>query len=99
MTRKVSLSVNDVPIQLDYFVRDYLAHVVGGIVTSLHDTGEIETLELKLGNKGQVTINLNGATVGLKEFPMEIIRSTVLGMVSVLKGVGEVDRLEITISR
>jgi hypothetical protein len=25
-------------------VREYLAHVVGGIVTSLHDTGEIETL-------------------------------------------------------
>ena len=100
MTRQISLSVNDVPINLDYFVQEYIDHVVGGIVASLHDTGEPESLNLSIDNEGQVTINLNGADVPLKYFPNDIIRSTVLGMVSTLKGVsGEVDRLEITIGR
>jgi hypothetical protein len=99
MTRQISLSVNDVPIQIDYFVGNYIDHVVGGILSSLRDTGEIENLELSIDNEGQVTINLNGADVPLKYFPNDIIRSTILGMVSPLKGVGEVNRLEMTIER
>jgi hypothetical protein len=99
MTRQVTLSVNDVPINLDYFVQGYLDHVVGGILSSLKDTGEIESLELSLDNEGQVTINLNGVLVPIKYFPNEIIKSTLLGMVATLKGVGRVDRLEITIGR
>jgi len=39
MTRQISLSVNDAPINLDYFVHNYIDHVVGGILASLHDTG------------------------------------------------------------
>ena len=99
MTRHVSLSVNDVPIELDYFVEGYIDSVVGGIVESLRDTGKIENLDLSIDNEGQVAINLNGTDVPLKYFPNDIIRSTILGMVSPLKGVGEVDRLEINISR
>ena len=99
MTRQISLSVNDVPVELDYFVQEYIDHVVGGIVGSLKDTGEIESLQLSIDNEGQVTVNLNGADVPLKYFPMEIIRSTILGMVSTLKGVDGVDRLEIAIGR
>ena len=99
MIRRISLSVNDVPVELDYFVQEYIDHVVGGIVGSLKDTGEIESLELSIDNEGQVTINLNGSAIPLKYFPNEVIKSTILGMVSTLKGVGEVDRLEITIDR
>jgi hypothetical protein len=97
MARQVSLSVNDVPINLDYFVHKYLEKVVAGILASLEDTGEIETLELAIDNEGQVTINLNNADVPLKYFPVEIIRSTILGMVAPLKGVGEVNKLDIVI--
>ena len=99
MTRQISLSVNDVPIELDYFVQEYIDHVVGGIMASLKDTGEIESLQLNIDNEGQVIINLNDADVPLKYFPNDIIKSTILGMVAPLKGVSEVDRLEITISR
>ena len=99
MARQISLSVNDVPIKLDYFVQDYIDHVVAGILSSLKDTGEIDSLELAIDNEGQVTINLNGADVPLKYFPNDIIRSTILGMVSTLKGVEEVNRLEMTIGR
>jgi hypothetical protein len=99
MTRRIGLSVNDVPINLDYFVEGYIDHVIDGILASLRDTGEWESLVLAIDNEGQVTISLNNSDIPLKYFPMEIIRSTILGMVSTLKGVeGEVNRLEITIS-
>ena len=98
MTKQISLSVNDVPIDLDFFVEGYIYHVVVGILASLKDTGEIEKLELAIDNAGQVTINLNNADVPIKYFPNEIIKSTIMGMVAPLKGVGEVDRLELTIS-
>ena len=99
MARQVSLSVNDVNINLDYFVQEYIEQVVGGILSSLKDTGEIESLELSINNEGQVKITLNNTDVPLIYFPNEIIKSTILGMVSTLKGVSEVNRLEITIGR
>jgi hypothetical protein len=99
MASRVSLSVSDAPIELDYFVHDYIDHVVGGILASLRDTGEIESLQLNIDNEGQVTINLNNADIPIKFFPNKIIKSTILGMVSTLKGVGEVNRLELTIGR
>jgi hypothetical protein len=100
MSRQVSLSVNDMPINLDYFVENYIDHVVGGIITSLRDTGEIKSLELTIDTEGQVTINLNGADVPLKYFPIEIIKSTIEGMIAPLKGVDSIiNKLEISIAR
>ena len=100
MTRQVKLSVNDMPINLDYFVESYLDHVVGGIISSLNDTGEINDLELAVDNEGQVTISLNGADVPLKYFPIEIIKSTIEGMVTPLKGVdGPINTLDLKIER
>ncbi len=100
MSRQVSLSVNDMHINLDYFVENYIDHVIGGIITSLKDTGEIQTLELGIDNEGQVTINLNGADIPLKYFPVEIIKSTIAGIVAPLKGVDSViNKLEISITR
>jgi hypothetical protein len=102
MATQVSLSVNNMPIKLDYFVHEYIEHVIGGVVGSLRDTGEIDSLELSIDNEGQVEINLNGSVIPLKEFPIEIIRKTIFGMIAPLKGVSEVNevsRLEITIKR
>ena len=94
MARNVTLSVNNVPINLDYFVSGYIDSVIGGIVASLHDTGEIDSLELAIDNEGQVSITLNNSDIPLKYFPNYIIKSTVLGMVAPLKGVeSEVDTL------
>ena len=100
MTRKIDLSVNNTPVDLDYFVSGYLDHVTGGIVASLHDTGEIKQLKLTMDEKGDVRINLNGADVPLSYFPVEIIRSTIMGMMAPLKGVeGAVNQLELNIER
>lgn len=100
MTRKISLSVNDTPIALDYFVAGYVDHVLSGIIASLKNTGEIKNLELNIDKEGQVTINLNGAEVPLGYFSTEIIKSTIAGMVAPLKGVeGGINRLELKIDR
>ena len=87
MTRKVSLTVNNNPIKLDYFVEGYVYHIAAGILASLKGTGAIKTLELDVDSDGQVNITLNGADVPLIVFPMQIIRNTLAGMVSNLKGV------------
>ncbi len=98
MANKVNLTVNNNPIELDYFVHEFVEKTAGGIIASLHDTCDIEDLELKIDSSGLVTIRLNSTDVTLKEFPMQIIKSTIEGMVSVLKGVEEtVETVEINI--
>jgi hypothetical protein len=100
VTRKISLSVNDTPINLDYFVAGYLDHVTGGIIASLKGTSEIKDLALNIDSEGQVTINLNGSDIPLGYFATEIVKSTMEGMVAPLKGVtGNVNKLELKIGR
>jgi hypothetical protein len=100
VARKVNLTVNNVPIKLDYFVEGYVYHVANGILASLKDTGVIKTLELDVDNTGDVKINLNGADVPLIYFPKLIIRNTLAGMVSKLKGVeSELNTLELKITQ
>ena len=98
MAKKVKLTVNNNPIELDFFVHEYIEKVVGGIVASLNDTGEIENLELTIDNSGQVSIHLNEADVPLKEFPVQIIKSTIDGILVTLRGVeGSINTVEIVI--
>ena len=100
MAYKVSLTVNDNPIEMDYFVEGYVYHVTAGILGSLKGTDTIEDLELAVDSDGQVEITLNGSDVPLTYFPVQIIRNTLAGMVSNLKGVdGEMSTLELKISQ
>ena len=100
MTRKISLSVNDTPINLDYFIAGYLDHVTGGIIASLKGASEIKNLELNIDGDGIVTVNLNGADIPLNFFATEIVKSTVTGIVAPLKGVeGPITKLELKIDR
>jgi hypothetical protein len=100
MPRKVSLTVNDSPIELDHFVKGFVYHVTAGILASLKDTGAIKTLELNVDGDGQVNITLNGTEVPLSYFPVRIIRDTLAGMVSNLKGVtGPMRTLELKVTQ
>ena len=98
MTRQVSLSVNDVPIGLDYFVAGLIDHTIGGMLAALEGTGEIRSLDISI-HGDEVTINLNDAVVPINPFVSKIVRNTVAGMVSSLKGVGEIDKTDINIRR
>ncbi len=89
MARKTSLTVNNVPIELNPFVEGYVYHIAVGILNSLKDTGSIKRLELDIDSDGQVGITLNGARVPCNVFVMDIIHNTLTGMVSNLKGVTE----------
>ena len=98
MTKQVSLSVNEVPIEADYFIEGFIDHVMGGILEALERTGEIKSLDVSIeGDK--VTINLNNAVLSINPFVSKIIRNTTVGMVSSLKGVGEINRVNISIKR
>jgi len=98
MTREVSLSVNDTPIELDYFVQGFIDRTVGGVLAGLEGTGEIAGLDISIEGD-RVTINLNNAVVPLNAFANKIIRNTIMGMVSSLKGVDQINRVHISISR
>lgn len=97
-TRQISLSVNDVPIEIDYFVQGFIDHIMGGILVSLEGTEEIKTLDVSIEGD-EVRINLNGAVVPINPFVNKIIRNTVAGMVSSLKGVSEINSMRISIRR
>ena len=98
MTRQVSLSVNDIPIELDYFVQGFIDHTMGGILLALEGTGEIGSLDVVIeGDK--VRLDLNNAEVPVNPFVTKIIRNTVTGMVSSLKGVSEINKVNISIRR
>ena len=98
MTRHISLSVNDVPIELDYFVEGFIDHTIGGMLSALEGTGETKILDISIeGDK--VTINLNDGVVPINPFVNKIIRNTIVGMVSSLKGVSEINRMNISIRK
>jgi hypothetical protein len=102
LTREISLTINDIPIELDYFVAGYIDHVTGGIIGSLKGTGEIKSVKLTIGEKGEVRINLNNANLPLNYFVEEIVRSTFQGVVAPLKGVDKdkpLKNLELNIKR
>jgi hypothetical protein len=102
MTKEIALTVNDIPIELDYFVAGYLDHVTGGVLGSLKGTGEIKTVKLTIDEEGQVKITLNKANLPVNYFVEEIVRSTFMGVVSPLKGVERdkpVKTLELNIKR
>jgi hypothetical protein len=87
MARKVSLTVNGNPIELNPFVEGYVYHIAAGILNSLKGTSAIKKLDLDIDSDGLVTAVLNGSAVPVNIFVMEIIRNTLAGMVSNLKGV------------
>jgi len=99
MSRKVTLNVNDNPIELGFYVEQVVYHTAEGIIKSLQNTGDIKELELT-AEKGKVTIILNGERVSLKKFPMLIITGILEGLVKHLKGVeGIPEKIEITVKQ
>lgn len=98
MTRKLTLTVNDADLSLDYFVENFIDHTTGGMVESLEETGPVKTLDILIDGE-RLSVTLNGSSVRANPFVTRMLRNTLTGMVSSLKGVGEVHRLHLTIKR
>lgn len=99
MTRQMSLTVNDNPIQLDYFVSAFIDHTAAGMIESLENTEAIRSLDLTI-DADIVTVVLNNKPLEINKFVMKIMKSTVSGMVAPLKGVSQpVNKVALGITR
>ena len=82
----VKLTVNNNPIELSGFPKEFLLKTTIGAVSSLKKVGDIKNLEMSL-SAGKVTIAVNGEKIPLSPFPNNIIVSTMGGLLATLKGV------------
>jgi hypothetical protein len=98
MTKRISLSVNNNPIDMDYFVQRFVDHTVGGIVSSLEGVGDVRDIEMKI-NGNDVSLSVNAGDVSLNDFVAAIVCNTVRGLVSSLKGVESTEEIQIGIQR
>jgi hypothetical protein len=93
---KAELEVNNVPVELNPFIDEFLTRTVVGAVSSLKGVENIQGLELHL-ERDDVKIVVNGNELPLTPFPKEMITNTIIGLVSPLKGFDKVDSLKINI--
>jgi len=93
---RAELEVNNVSVELNPFVEEFLAQTVVGAVSSLKGAENIRELKLRIGG-GDVNIAVNGQELPLTPFPRDIITSTIIGLVSSLKDIGKIDNLRVTV--
>ncbi|MFO7986657.1 MAG: hypothetical protein R6U38_12405 [Desulfatiglandaceae bacterium] len=98
MTRKIRLSVNNTPVEIDYFIQNFLDHTITGMVSSLEGVMDIREVEVSIEGI-QTTILLNGSSLHINDFVNDLFRNTLLGMVSTLKGVPEIKQLTVDVQR
>ena len=93
---RTELEVNNLSVELNPFVNEFLTRTVVGAVSSLKGAQNIHGLELHL-ERNDVKIVVNGSELPLTPFPKEIITNTIIGLVSPLKGIDKVNSLKISI--
>ena len=90
------LEVNNISVELNPFVAEFLTRTVVGAVSSLKGAESIQNLELHL-EQGDVKLSVNGDELHLTPFPKDIITNTIIGLVSSLKGVDKIDSVKINV--
>jgi hypothetical protein len=90
------LAVNNVSVELNPFVEEFLTRTVVGAVSSLKGAENIQDLDLYL-ERGEVKLVVNGNELPLTPFPKDIITGTITGLVSSLKGMDKIDSLKINV--
>ncbi len=93
---EAQLAVNDVSVELNPFVEEFLTRTVLGAVSSLKGAENIRDLDLYL-ERGDVKIVVNGNELPVTPFPRDIITGTITGLVSSLKGVSKIDSVKINV--
>ena len=93
---RAKLEINNVSVELNPFVEEFLTRTVVGAVSSLKGAEDIENLELYLEQKDAKLV-VNGNELPLTPFPRDVITNTIIGLVSSLKGVGKIDSLKINV--
>jgi len=93
---KAELEINNVSVELNPFVEEFLTRTVVGAVSSLKGAENIRNLGFYL-ERGDVKLVVNENELPLTPFPKEIITNTIIGLVSPLKGADKIDSLKINI--
>ena len=93
---RAELEINNVSVELNPFVEEFLTQIVVGAVSSLKGAENIGDLELYL-EQGNVQLFVNGNELPLTPFPRDVITNTIIGLGSSLKGVGKIDSLKINV--
>jgi hypothetical protein len=93
---KAELEINNISVELNPFVEEFLTRTVVGAVSSLKGAENIRDLELYL-ERGDVKLVVNGNELPLTPFPTDIINNTITGLVSSLKGVDKIDSLRVKV--
>ena len=93
---RAKLEINNVSIELNPFVQEFLTRTVVGAVSSLKGAENIRDLELYLEQKDAKLV-VNGNELPLTPFPKDVITNTIIGLVSSLKGAGKIDSLKINV--
>ena len=93
---RAKLEINDVSVELNPFVEEFLTRTVVGAVSSLKGAENIRDLELYL-ERGDAKLVVNGNELPLTPFPTDIITNTITGLVSSLKGVDKIDSLRVKV--
>jgi len=93
---KAKLWVNNISIDLNPFVEEFLSRTVAGAVRSLKGTEDMRDLDLYL-EQGHVRVVVNGDELSITPFPNDIIANTVTGLVSTLKDVDKIENLKINL--
>jgi hypothetical protein len=93
---KAKLEINNVSVELNPFVEEFLTRTVVGAVSSLKGAENIRDLELYL-ERGDVKLVVNENELPLTPFPTDIITNTITGLVSSLKGVDKIDSLRVKV--
>jgi hypothetical protein len=96
-SKKIELSVNYIPINIESFVQQFIEAVITGILSALKDYKEANDIKLSIDGD-TVDIITDNNKVQINPFVNTVIRNTVIGMISSLKNVGQTDKLEIHIS-
>ncbi len=102
MTRKISLSVNDTTIDLDYFVQGFVDHTVTAMVSALEGTPKKaeEFKKIHIQSTGEaLSLSVNGSNVPVNAFVSKIVRNTMQGMLASLKGVTKPVKVNLEIDR
>jgi len=94
---KAKLRVNEISMEMNPFVEEFLARTSVGAVSSLKGVEDIKSLKIHQ-KKGNVEITVNGKDVPLTPFPNDIISNTLVGLASSLRSVEDIDSIDISVA-
>jgi hypothetical protein len=101
MTKEIKLTVDNQPIELDYFVEGFIDHTTRGVLAGLEGTGEfasIKSARISVSG-GKVDIQVDSRPIPANPFVSNIVKNTLAGMLSSLKGVSSTDTFSISLTR